>query len=66
VAGLVLGVAGALSAGRVVESLLWGIEPSDATTLFAVSFVLGASGLLASFVPARRASLRDPAEVLRT
>jgi ABC-type antimicrobial peptide transport system permease subunit len=64
-AGLTLGVAGALSAGRVVESVLWGVTASDATTLFVVAFVLAGSGLLASFVPARRASIRDPAAVLR-
>jgi predicted permease len=64
-AGLVLGIAGALSAGRIVETLLWGVTPSDATTLLIVTVVLGTSGLLASFVPARRASLREPVAVLR-
>jgi ABC-type lipoprotein release transport system permease subunit len=41
------------------------VTASDATTLFVVAFVLAGSGLLASFVPARRASIRDPAAVLR-
>jgi ABC-type antimicrobial peptide transport system permease subunit len=63
--GVVVGVVGALGAGRLLESLLWGVEPTDPTTLLSVAFILGGSGLLASYLPARRASRIDPAEVLR-
>jgi ABC-type lipoprotein release transport system permease subunit len=63
--GLGLGVAGALGTGRLMESLLWGIEPTDPPTLLAVSAILTLSGFLASYLPARRASLQDPVAVLR-
>lgn len=63
--GLVVGVAGALGAGRLMESLLWGIDPSDPFTLIAVAAVLTGSAFLASYLPARRASLQDPVAVLR-
>ena len=63
--GLGFGVAGALGTGRLMESLLWGIEPADPPTLLAVSAILTLSGFLASYLPARRASLQDPVAVLR-
>jgi ABC-type antimicrobial peptide transport system permease subunit len=64
-AGLALGVAGALMAGRVLESQLFGVELSDALTLVTVTGVLLATAAAASYLPARRASSLDPGVVLR-
>ena len=64
-AGLAIGVASALAFGRFVTALLYGIRPTDPTTLAAVSLFLSAVVLLASFVPARRATRIDPAAALR-
>lgn len=64
-AGLGLGIAGTLAAGRMVESLLFNLSPRDPSTLaFAVS-ALTCAALLASYLPARRAATVDPAAVLR-
>jgi ABC-type antimicrobial peptide transport system permease subunit len=63
--GVLLGVAGALAAGQLLESLLFGVQPRDPMTLVAVAAVLGASAMLASYLPARRASRIDPVSVLR-
>jgi predicted permease len=65
VLGLAVGVAGALGGGRLMESLLWGIEPSDPLTLGAVAAILTVSGFVASYLPARRASMQNPVTVLR-
>jgi len=72
VAALVgLGVAaGALLAVWVARfvagsSLIYGVQPRDPVTLVAAAVVLGAVGGLAGYLPARRASRIDPAEVLR-
>jgi putative ABC transport system permease protein len=63
--GLLLGIAGGLVAGRMITSLLFQVRPTDASTFVAVSVVLGAVGLLASYVPARRATRVDPMVALR-
>lgn len=63
--GLAIGLGGALLAGRVMESLLWGVRPSDPATLFGVLAILAGAGVLASYLPAWRASRQDPAAVLR-
>ena len=64
--GLVLGLAGSLAIGRILGSLLYGVEVFDPTTYAAVGFTLGATALLAAFLPARRASRLDPSTILRT
>ena len=64
-AGLASGLAAALGLGRVLAGLLYGVSPRDATTLGAVALVLGLVALLASYLPARRASQVDPALALR-
>jgi ABC-type antimicrobial peptide transport system permease subunit len=65
VAGLAAGVGAAIAAARVVESLLYGVHATDATTLAAAAVVLTAVSGTAAFLPARRASRVEPAEVLR-
>jgi hypothetical protein len=63
--GLVSGIAGALTASRVIETLLFGIGPRDVTTFVFVIVVLAVIGLAAAAVPAFRASRVDPTLALR-
>jgi ABC-type antimicrobial peptide transport system permease subunit len=65
VAGVAIGVLGAFGAARLLAGFLYGVAATDAA-----SFAIAAAGALiagvaASYVPARRASLTDPAVVLR-
>jgi ABC-type antimicrobial peptide transport system permease subunit len=64
-AGLALGLAGALALGGLLRAQLFGVAPTDPLTLAAVSLGLLAVALLASFLPARRAVKTNPATVLR-
>jgi predicted permease len=63
--GLVLGLGLAAAASRALQGVLFEIDPLDPLTFFAVPAVLVASGLLALWVPALRATRVDPAVVLR-
>jgi predicted permease len=63
--GTALGLLGALVAGRLVSAFLFGVSPMDPATLVAVPLVLVAVALLATVVPARRASAVDPMSALR-
>jgi predicted permease len=63
--GLVLGMAGSAGAGRIVSNLLFGVSASDPTIMVTVTFVVVASAAAASFWPARRVALSDPAGVLK-
>lgn len=63
--GVVAGLAAALLGGRGVSSLLYGIEPQDPLTLAAVTAILMGVVLVATLVPARRASRVAPTEALR-
>jgi predicted permease len=64
-AGLALGVVGAFAFGRVVRSMLYGVETHDPATLAVVVVLFLGVGALACLVPARRATKVDPAVALR-
>jgi predicted permease len=51
--------------GRLVESQLYGVKPTDPVTMLAASLVLGSTALGAALIPARRASAVNPTEALR-
>ena len=63
--GAALGIVSAYGASRFVESMLFGLSPGDPLTYGAVALLLGALALLASLLPARRASRVNPLEALR-
>jgi ABC-type antimicrobial peptide transport system permease subunit len=65
VAGIAIGVAGALALTRFLETLLFGVTPTDTLTFAVVSVVLIAVALIACLVPARRATRVDPLEAMR-
>ncbi len=63
--GVTLGVVASLAVTRVLSSLLYGIRPTDPATYISVSLILAAVALLASYIPARRATKVDPTVALR-
>jgi putative ABC transport system permease protein len=63
--GLGIGVVGALFATRILQSLLYGVRAYDIGTFLSIGFLLCAVALLASFLPARRATRVDPMVALR-
>ena len=65
VIGVALGTAAALVAGRVLQRLVEGMQPFAISTLLITVPLLVAAALLASFLPARRASRVDPVIALR-
>jgi putative ABC transport system permease protein len=64
-AGIGVGLAGALAVGRLSSGLLFEVPPHDPVTLAAAASVLTAAALLACALPARRAARIDPAQALR-
>ncbi|HEX4783117.1 MAG TPA: ABC transporter permease [Candidatus Sulfotelmatobacter sp.] len=63
--GVLIGTAGALAMGRIVSSLIFEVKPSDPLTFLAVIILLAAIALLASIIPAYRATKVDPMVALR-
>jgi putative ABC transport system permease protein len=63
--GLALGTGVALASTRVMSALLFGVSPMDPVTYVAVAASLGSIALLATYLPARRASRVDPIVALR-
>jgi putative ABC transport system permease protein len=63
--GVALGIAAALALARLVAGLLFEVRPSDFTTFAITSLTLIAVAILASFLPARRATVIDPLLALR-
>jgi predicted permease len=64
-AGIGIGTAASLAAARLLERLVPGVQPTGPLTFATMIFVLVAAALLASFLPARRASRVDPMKALR-
>jgi putative ABC transport system permease protein len=65
VVGAVFGLAGAVAVGRAIEGFLFGVSGTDAVTLSGVVGVMLGAAVLASWLPARRASRLDPVRALR-
>ncbi len=65
-AGTAAGVAGALLLGQLMTKMLYGVQPDDPLTFGGVALVLGAVALLASSVPARKATRIEPTVALRS
>lgn len=63
--GLLLGLGGTLAAGRLLQSLLYGVSATDGMTYGVMILTLSACALVAGYLPARRASRIDPMIALR-
>jgi len=63
--GAVLGIPMSLAASRWIQSFLFGVKTQDPATYVAILALIAAAGLLAAYVPSRRASRVDPMVVLR-
>jgi putative ABC transport system permease protein len=63
--GLALGLVGASAATRALRSLLFGVGPTDLLSFTAITLLVAAVGLLACYLPARRATKVDPLVALR-
>jgi putative ABC transport system permease protein len=63
--GIGIGLAGALALTRLMRTLLFAVSPTDPITYVGIALVLGAVALLASYLPARRATRVDPVIALR-
>src|SRR5262245_60752388 len=63
--GVVVGLAGALGLNRLIGSVLFGVQPTDPTTLAAVTMTIALVAAVACWLPAWRASRLDPNVVLR-
>jgi predicted permease len=66
IVGAALGLGGAFGATRFLETMLFEVQPLDASVYLAVVVVLTVVTMLASYVPARRAAGLDPVELLKT
>jgi putative ABC transport system permease protein len=64
-AGLIVGLAGAVAVTRVLQTFLFGVTPTDPIAFTAVTLLLMAVGLMAAWLPARRATRIDPCVALR-
>jgi len=65
VSGVAIGLLLAVAAGRLIASQLFGLTPTDATTLLLATALMVAVSAAAGYLPARRASRVDPNEALR-
>jgi putative ABC transport system permease protein len=65
VVGLGLGVTVALFTARVIQGLLFGVQPHDPVSFLAVAFLMAGIGVVACWIPALRASRIDPAITMR-
>ena len=63
--GMALGTIGAIGLARFIEGLLWGVEPTDPSTIATVIMVLGSVAAAACWLPVREAASTPPGESLR-
>jgi ABC-type antimicrobial peptide transport system permease subunit len=63
--GVAIGLVGALALGRVLSSVIYGVSARDTATFATVALVMTTVGLLASTLPAYRATRVDPMKTLR-
>jgi putative ABC transport system permease protein len=63
--GITVGVAAAVALTRLLQGLLFGIQPADPITFTVTSLVLGITALAACYFPARRAARTDPVAAMR-
>src|SRR5437764_262200 len=66
IAGIVVGLAGALALTRLMASLLHGVRPSDPMTLLMVSAVVAVAATIATCIPSLRATFVNPIVALRS
>jgi putative ABC transport system permease protein len=64
-AGAAVGIAVAVGVTRYLQTLLYGVQPTDPWTFACIVILLGAVALFASYIPARRAMRVDPMVALR-
>jgi ABC-type antimicrobial peptide transport system permease subunit len=64
--GLALGIPASLAATRVLQTMVFGVTPHDPVTFVLVAGLLGVVAVVASYIPARRATRIDPLEALRS
>src|SRR5258708_8416369 len=63
--GLAIGLPCALGGAKLVSSMLFGVTPTDPLTISAATLLIASIGMLAAYVPARRASKLDPTTAVR-
>jgi macrolide transport system ATP-binding/permease protein len=63
--GIVLGLAGALAGDRLLRDMLYGVRPVNPAVLTLGCLLIGVAGVLAAYLPARRAASVDPMVALR-
>jgi ABC-type antimicrobial peptide transport system permease subunit len=63
--GMMLGIPLAMTVSRFIKSMLFGLTPNDPATILGVTATLTAAGILAAWIPARRAVRVDPITALR-